>query len=201
MNVYLGHKDFQLHLSLPCLRYGVSDIFISPDESLLLFTNYKCYKMFYIKGDEVPLTHIYDLKTKQQLHTVDSTLVVELGTSIFTKDNKPVTSKAGKLNESTVVIYDMVKGETSKEIQLNQKPDLMTLHKSHKYVLIGYQSTVVINGKNDKFAALRNLETREISGECPVNGPYNNMEMFGQEELYYVVCPWNELKGYILYAG
>ena len=149
---------------------------------------------------------VFCLSTFRCLHTLGNDIKLSNSSVITCKNQLICTKSKGSFvqrTSGTILIVDLVSGQIVHEVIAAEVYviNFIKLHASHKYLLHGCEDTGVINGQTEKYAGIIDIESGKQYGKSPVNGPYNDVCIFGEDSLYYVALPWNKTEISIMFAG
>ncbi|XP_041369929.1 uncharacterized protein LOC121383898 [Gigantopelta aegis] len=126
-------------------------------------------------------------------------------TCLITSSNMYVHRGWSYQTSSVIFCYSLPSGNllgSVKSPSSHYEVDIIALDKNQQYIIYGTSAGVLINGDKNKYATVAELLTRTVKSSCRrVNGPYSDLKLCGDEELFVVAAVCGEADIYILSAG
>ncbi|KAL4232251.1 hypothetical protein ACF0H5_009825 [Mactra antiquata] len=199
INVYKTDKNMQVMYNSNCHEADICAVIISPDETLLVSSEHGDVMLI---GKSTHKSYIHDLKSKQQVHLMSESLVIEQH-SIITDKNVLLAPKTEQ--NGTLVLYDLINRRSLSEVKVigEFSLDFLQLHASQEFVFVYYKNTLLMKKEEFKTPELIEISTGKKFGKCP-NEHVDfcaSATVFGTNQIYYALCNLRKAIVPILYAG
>ncbi|KAL3863458.1 hypothetical protein ACJMK2_005212 [Sinanodonta woodiana] len=170
------------------------DLVISPDDRFVVtaFAS-SVFAIDLKKGTELFKLRDLDSKYMFKGRSLDFDILTHI-----TRNNILISSY-----RKTLVVSDLNNKDKKHSFVIGDPYNInfLRVHSSEKFLLVGSNEDVIINGNITKFAQIFSMDSGACVSKSSVNGPFADIQIFGSEYINIVVTPLRDKNIYILTAG